>query len=252
MTVLSGRNALVTGGGHGLGRSIAVALDAAGARVIVCGRDRGQLEETVGLLRSGRSAICDVADPASVDALAAELAGEEISILVNNAGIAGPTAPLTQVEPAQWDEVMAVNVRGTYLMCRAFLPSMVARGAGDIVNIASVSGKRPLIDRTPYCASKMAVIGLTTTLALEVGPSGVRVNSLSPGYVRGPRMTGNLERNAARTGRSVEAVEREFVERTALHRMLEEDEVGAAVVAMLQLPGMTGADVDLSAGMVAR
>ncbi|WDV34364.1 SDR family oxidoreductase [Streptomyces sp. AD16] len=112
------------------------------------------------------------------------MAGEEISVLVNNAGVAGPVAPLTDITPEEWDEVFAVNVRGVYLMCRAFLPAMTRRGFGDVVNVASVSGKRPLLRRTPYCASKMAVIGLTTTLAGEVGPQGVTVNSLSPGRFR--------------------------------------------------------------------
>ena len=114
-------------------------------------------------------ATVDTSSESSVAALADSLAGEYVSILVNNAGIAGPVAPLTDVSVDDWDEVFAVNVRGVFLMCRAFLPAMIDRGAGDIINIASVSGKRPLARRTPYTASKMAVIGLTTTLAHEVG-----------------------------------------------------------------------------------
>jgi NAD(P)-dependent dehydrogenase (short-subunit alcohol dehydrogenase family) len=175
-----------------------------------------------------------------------------VSILVNNAGIAGPVAPLTEVSVDDWDDVFAVNVRGVYLMCRAFLPAMIARGAGDIINIASVSGKRPLARRTPYVASKMAVIGLTTTLAHEVGPHGVTVNSLSPGPVDGPRMQRNFAREAELTGTTAAAAETEFVARSALKRMVTEQEVGAAVLAMLAMPGLTGADIDLSAGMVAR
>ncbi|GAA3837992.1 MULTISPECIES: SDR family NAD(P)-dependent oxidoreductase [Amycolatopsis] len=250
---LSGRTALVTGGGNGLGRAIAVALSEAGARVVVTGRRRSSLDETVAALPGpGRAAVCDVADPGSVAALAAELADEEISVLVNNAGVAGPVKPLTEVEPDEWDEVFAVNVRGVYLVCRAFLPPMVARGAGDVVNIASVSGKRPLLRRTPYCASKMAVIGLTATLAGEVGPHGVAVNSLSPGPVAGPRMERNFRLEAERTGVSCEEAERAFVGRSALGRMVTEAEVAAGVLAMLRMPGLCAADIDLSAGMVAR
>src|ERR671916_3258 len=96
------------------------------------------------------------------------------------------------------------NVRGTYLMCRAFLPGMIARRAGDVINLASVSGKRPLAGRTPYCASKMAVLGLTSTLAFEVGPAGVHVNCLSPGPVDGDRMDRNFRLEAARSGTSYE------------------------------------------------
>ena len=151
-------------------------------------------------------------------------------------------------EPDDWDDVFAVNVRGVYLMCRAFLPPMIERGAGDVINIASVSGKRPLAGRTPYCASKMAVLGLTTTLAAEVGPLGITVNSLSPGPVRGPRMDRNFRLEAERLGITVEAATEAFVSRALLHRLVESEEVGQAVVAMLQMPGLHAADIDLSAG----
>jgi len=129
---------------------------------------------------------------------------------------------------------------------------MIARGAGDVINLASVSGKRPLARRTPYCASKMAVIGLTTTLAAEVGPLGITVNSLSPGPVNGPRMERNFALEAQRTGRTADEARAEFTGRALLGRLLEEEEVGLAVVAMLRMPGLHAADIDLSAGMVAR
>ena len=120
-----------------------------------------------------RAEACDVADPDDVGGPRPRgWRDEDISILVNNAGIAGPVAPLVDITADEWDDVFAINVRGVFLMCRAFLPAMIERGAGDIINVASVSGKRPLARRTPYCASKMAVIGLTTTLAHEVGPLG--------------------------------------------------------------------------------
>ena len=247
---LWGRTALVTGGGSGLGAAIAEHLARAGARVVVTGRRAEPLREVAGRL-GARAEVCDVADPAAVDALAGRLRDEEVSILVNNAGIAGPVAPLTEIAPQEWDEVFAVNVRGTYLVCRAFLPAMVERGSGDVINLASVSGKRPLARRTPYCASKMAVLGLTSTLAFEVGPAGVRVNALSPGPVEGDRMDRNFRLEAERTGASVEEARAAFVGRAALGRMITADEVGAAVVAMLAMPGLSGADVDLSAGMVA-
>lgn len=256
--LVAGRTALVTGAGNGLGRAIALALADAGARVILVGRTASTLRavseevERAGTGPGTRVALCDTSQPASVAALAQELADEEVSILVNNAGVAGPVAPLVDVEPDEWDEVFAVNVRGVYLVCRAFLPAMVQRGAGDVINLASVSGKRPLVRRTPYTASKMAVIGLTVTLAHEVGPAGVAVNTLSPGPVRGPRMTRNFAREAQASGTTPAQAEEEFVSRSALRRMVTEEEVGAAAVAMLRLRGLTGADIDLSGGMVAR
>ncbi|MFD5875360.1 SDR family NAD(P)-dependent oxidoreductase [Streptomyces sp. NPDC060322] len=250
---LAGRTALVSGGGSGLGAAIARSLLSDGARVVITGRNGHTLEATAARLGPGVvHRVCDVSRPEEVERLAESLAHEEISVLVNNAGIAGPVAPLTEIPVREWDEVFDVNVRGVFLMCRAFLPAMTERGAGDVVNIASVSGKRPLLRRTPYCASKMAVIGLTATLAGEVGPLGVTVNSLSPGPVSGPRMERNFRLEAERTGRSHAEAEEEFVSRSALGRMVTEEEVGAAVSAMLRMPGLCGADIDLSAGMVAR
>lgn len=252
MTDLTGRVAVVTGGGSGLGAAIARSLHAAGAEVVLVGRDEQKLAAVASALGSrARGLACDVSDAASVEALRAALDGTEVSILVNNAGIPGPVAALTDIEVGDWDEVFDVNVRGTFLLCKALLPGMIARGDGDVINIASVSGKRPLAHRTPYCASKMAVIGLTSTLAFEVGPAGVRVNSLSPGPVQGPRMERNFRLEAERSGTTVDDAEQVFVSRAALGRMVTEEEVGAAVLAMLAMPGMCGADVDLSAGMVA-
>jgi len=264
---LSGRTALVTGAGNGLGRAIAIALAGAGARVILAGRTRATLDETADLLpppppppavpgspgSPGRPVVApaDVASPASVDALRDSLSGLEVDLLVNNAGIGGPVKPLVEIEPAEWDEVFGANVRSIYLMCRAFLPAMYRRGSGDVINIASVTGKRPLTRRTPYAASKTAVLGLTRTLAFEAGPLGVRVNSLSPGPCRGERMTRNFTAEAAASGSSYAQAEEAFVSRAALRRLVEEDEVAAAVLAMLRMPGLCGADIDLSAGMIA-
>lgn len=247
------RTALVTGAGNGLGRAIAVSLASAGHRVVAAGRRAEPLRETVALIGpNSRVGVVDVADPDSVAALASELRDERIAILINNAGVPGPVKPLVEIEPDEWDEVFAVNVRGMFLMCRAFLGPMIERGEGDVINIASVSGKRPLALRTPYTASKMAVIGLTTTLGAEVGPSGVRVNSLSPGPVRGERMARNFRLEAQRLGTTEQAAEQAFTGRAALGRLVEESEVGDAVVAMLSMTGLHCADIDLSAGMVAR
>ncbi|GAA4344049.1 SDR family NAD(P)-dependent oxidoreductase [Microbacterium rhizosphaerae] len=252
MTDLTGRTALITGGGSGLGAAITAALHDAGAAVVLVGRDESKLAAVADRLgERARWEVCDVADPASIDALATALASTEVSILVNNAGVPGPVAALTDITVDEWDEVFDVNVRGTFLICRAFLPAMTARGSGDVINVASVSGKRPLAHRTPYAASKMAVIGLTSTLAFEVGPLGVSVNTLSPGPVSGPRMARNFRLEAERSGSTIEDAEHAFVSRAALGRMVTEEEVGLAVVAMLGMPGLCGADIDLSAGMIA-
>lgn len=250
---LGGRTALVTGAGNGLGRAIAIQLAASGTRVVLSGRDRSKLEAVAAEIGTNvRVAQVDTADEQSVARLAAEVADEDISILVNNAGIGGPVTQLVDVSVDDWDEVFATNVRGTFLMCRAFLPTMIRAGAGDVINLASVSGKRPLAARAPYTASKMAVIGLTITLAHEVGQHGIQVNTLSPGPVDGPRMQRNFALESSRRGITVQEAANEFVSRSALGRMVTEHEVALAAEAILAMPGLTGADIDLSGGMIAR
>lgn len=253
---LAGRTALVTGAGNGLGRAISLEFAEHGARVILVGRTAAKLnsvlDEVEAVGRTGRTLICDTADPAAVQDLRESLETEQVSILVNNAGIAGPTADLVDLEPDDWDEVFDINVKGVYLMCKAVLPGMISRGSGDVINVASITGKRPLVQRTPYAASKMAVIGLTTTLAWEVGPLGISVNSLSPGPVDGPRMQRNFQRSADRNATTPEAAESAFTSRAALGRMVTEREVALAAVAMLAMTGLCGADIDLSAGMIGR
>lgn len=254
-TTLGGRTALVTGAGNGLGRAISLALSEAGASLILVGRDLEKLDGVVREVRdSGGAAqplVVDVTDPVAVDAAIGSI-DQEVSILVNNAGVAGPVAPLIDIEPEQWDAVFATNVRSIYLVSRAVLPGMIARGGGDIVNIASVAAKRPLAGRTPYGASKAAVLGLTTTLAAEVAPAGVMVNAVSPGPVEGPRMDRNFRLEADRRGISVAQAEEEYVSRAATKRMVTEAEVGRAVVAVVTTSGLCGIDLDLTAGMFAR
>lgn len=253
---LKGRTALVTGAGNGLGRAISLRFAQHGARVILVGRNTSKLTDVLSEIEhiggTGRVLSCNTADPTAVQWLGHSIEHERVSILVNNAGVAGPTANLVDLEPADWDDVFDVNVKGVYLMCKAVLPGMISRGAGDIINIASITGKRPLALRSPYAASKMAVIGLTTTLAWEVGPLGISVNTLSPGPIDGPRMQRNFQLSAEHNATTPEAAQAAFTSRAALGRMVTEQEVAQAAVAMLAMPGLCGADIDLSAGMIGR
>lgn len=246
--------AVVTGGGSGLGKEIARALLTEGYPVIITGRTRSILDQASEELGPGVQAIvCDVADEHSVEQFRQELGerGIEVSVLINNAGIGGTVAPLTDLSLAQWREVIDINLTGTFLMTRALLPAMQQRGNGHILTIASVTGKRPLVNRTPYAASKMAVIGMSNTLAFEAGPHGVMVNCLSPGPIVSERMARNFAAESQVSGRSPEEVEKEFTSRAALGRMVTFEEVAAAVVAALRIPGLTGSDIDFSGGMIA-
>jgi NAD(P)-dependent dehydrogenase (short-subunit alcohol dehydrogenase family) len=184
---LSGRTALVTGGSKGLGFAMAAGLASAGAEVMLVSRHRAEAEEAAGRIAAGfgRRAVAEAGDvtvPEQVDAVfaAAERALGKVDILVNSAGIniRGPIADLT---PEQFDDVMRVNVRGTWLCCRAALPGMRARKWGRIINLASALGLVGLAGRTPYTASKGAVVQMTRTLALEAAADGVTANAVCPG-----------------------------------------------------------------------
>ena len=248
--------ALVTGAGNGLGRAIALALANAGYEMVLVGRTASRLEATAELIRrtggTARVEGCDVRDAGAVRELGESLRDLEVSVLINNAGVGGPVAPLEEIDVDEWDDVFAANVRSAFLMCKAFGPAMRDRGTGDIINIGSVAGSRPLARRSPYCASKAAMSALSDVLAHELGPAGVRVNTLAPGPVAGDRMARNFAAESDRLGITIAEAEAQYVGRSASLRMVTEDEVAQAVVAMLSMTGLNGSLVDLSAGMIAR
>jgi NAD(P)-dependent dehydrogenase (short-subunit alcohol dehydrogenase family) len=185
---LAGRVALVTGGGRGIGRAIAIALAQAGAHVAVLARSRDELEETVRLIaaRSGsaRAVTADVANEHAVElaiiAVEAELG--LIDVLVNNAGTIGPIAPFAQTASDVWWRSVEVNLKGPMLMCRQVLPGMIARGEGRIINL--VTGVAPFAYFSGYCAGKAALIRFSECLAAEVRPHGLAVFPMGPGTVR--------------------------------------------------------------------
>jgi NAD(P)-dependent dehydrogenase (short-subunit alcohol dehydrogenase family) len=254
---LRGKTVLVTGAGRGIGRAIALACADEGAALALAGRSVDELEEVAGLVaaRGGRGIVVrtDVRDPDSTRAMAArveeELGGPDV--LVANSGVAGPTAKLWDVTPEEWDETHAVNVRGPFLCCQAVLPGMLRRRSGSIVLIGSMSGKRPLMGRTPYTSSKTALIGLVRTLAAETGSYGVRVNLVSPGPVTGPRFDRVLEGQSRVTGRPAEDLRAEFAAESPLHRLVEPEDVAAAVVYLAGdgARSITGEDLNVSAGI---
>jgi 3-oxoacyl-[acyl-carrier protein] reductase len=181
MTSLDGRTAVVTGGGSGLGAAIAGAVVDAGADVVLVGRRRDVLDRTAEKLGpSARTATCDVSDPASVAELAASLAGDDISILVNNAGIAGPNVKTWEYDPAAWAEVMRINLDSQFYCCRAVVPLMIAQNYGRIVNVASIAGKEGNPNAPAYSASKAGVIALTKSLGKELATYDIAVNCVTP------------------------------------------------------------------------
>jgi NAD(P)-dependent dehydrogenase (short-subunit alcohol dehydrogenase family) len=185
MSELSGQVALVTGGGRGIGRRIAVELTEAGMRVAVSARTRAEVEETAQQI-GGLAIEADVSDRAAVELMVAEVERElgPLDLLVNNAGIAAEERQAWEMEPADWWHVFEVNVLGAYLCCRAVLPGMIERGRGRIVNTGSGAGYLPGSRGTAYSASKAALYRFGDTLALQLEPHGIPVFTISPGLVR--------------------------------------------------------------------
>lgn len=256
--MLKDKVAIVTGGGQGIGRVIALTLAGAGADVVLAARSREPLEATRAEIEAlGREALVvqvDVRREESVQVLAEQALAHfgHIDILVNNAGITGPTALLWEVTPAEWEETFAVNVTGPYLCCRAFLPSMIERRAGSIIFISSMTGKRPLVGRATYAAGKMALVGMARTLAWETGPYGIRVNVVSPGAVEGERVERVIREQSRVEGISLEESRRNFTGNSPLGRMVPPQNIADAVLFLASdhAASITGEDLNVSAGTV--
>lgn len=196
MDALAGKSAIVTGAAQGIGAAIATVFARAGAQVMLADLHVERMAAVVAAIRSaGGTAVaqhCDVADPAAVDALVAQAAAQHggVDILVNNAAIA-IYKPFTDYDPAEWDQVLAVNLRGIFLASRRCMPLMAQRGGGSIVSIASVHARTTATMNAPYVASKGGVVALTRAMALEGAPQRIRVNCILPGAIDTPMLMEN-------------------------------------------------------------
>jgi NAD(P)-dependent dehydrogenase (short-subunit alcohol dehydrogenase family) len=253
---LENQIAIVTGGGRGIGREIALALAREGADVLLASRDEAALNGVAHEIHElGRKAIVlktDVSNESEVAAMtqAAIDAFQRIDILVNNAGLVGPTTPLANLSKDEWDQVIAVNLTGAFLCSRAVIPQMIEQGSGCIINIASIAGKLAYALRSPYAVSKWGMLGLSRTLAQELGPNHIRVNAICPGPTAGERMSGVIAGRAKELGRPAEEVERAYLDGTALKQMVDPAHIAAAVVFLASKEGssITGEAIDITCG----
>ena len=252
------KTALVTGGSKGIGRQICLRLAEEGTRLIIADINPAGIEETARMVMevSGRDSLCietDLRDPAQVENLVEKsLSSGNIDFLVNNSGIAGPTANIEDVTLAEWEETMCINLTSIFLLCKHLVPHLKTRGDARIINMASNAPKVPLPWRAPYCASKMAIIGLTRSMAKELGPFGVRVNALCPGAVEGERQNMVIDNIARQTGRAREAVVAEKIERIPLRTFIPEASVADMVAFLCSDQGamLTGQDINITGGAI--
>ena len=235
---LAGCNALVTGAGSGIGAAVARRLAAQGANVVLADLSLAAVEQLAGELgRAARPVQLDVRDEERVAAAMADL-----DVLVNVAGIGSTTnAPETSLDV--WEDVFAVNARGTFLCCKHAIPGMAARGGGSIVNVASVAALVGLRNRAAYCASKGAVVALTRALAVDHVGDGIRVNAVCPGTVDSPW----VRRLVEESGESLDALRA----RQPLGRLGTTDEVAEAVEYLVSAEFATGSVLVVDGGLTA-
>jgi NAD(P)-dependent dehydrogenase (short-subunit alcohol dehydrogenase family) len=229
---MEGKRVLVTAGGAGIGRALAAAFLSRGARVWICDVDREALAATQGAHPGLGGSRTDVAEASAVDAMFGAIAQAlgGLDVLVNNAGIAGPTGPIEALAPAEWRRCLAVNRDGAFLCARRAVPLLKAAGGGAIVNISSTAGLMGYPLRTPYASAKWAVIGLTRSHAIELGPYDIRVNAICPGSVEGARMARVIKAEAATRGVSQEAVRQGYVRTTSMRSFVRPDDIAAMVL----------------------
>jgi NAD(P)-dependent dehydrogenase (short-subunit alcohol dehydrogenase family) len=226
-----GQRVVVTAGAAGIGRAIAETLVATGARVHVCDADAEALRACGRALSIGTT-LADVSNEAQVDRLfdeaSATLGG--LDVLVSNAGIAGPTGGVEEISPADWRRCIDIDLTGQFLCARRAVPLLKAAGGGAIINMSSAAGRHGYAYRTPYAAAKWGVIGFTQSLAKELGPSGIAVNAILPGIVKGPRIEGVIRSRAQQLGLSYAEMETQYLEKVSLRRMVTAEDVAHMVL----------------------
>ena len=227
LTSMKGKRVLITAAASGIGYAFAEAFIENGAGVHICDISEDLLDNCKKALPHVGASLADIADPAQVDRLFDEalthLGG--LDVLINNAGIAGPTAAIEDVTPAEWDHTMAININGQFYCARRAVPLIKAAGGGSIINMSSSAGILGYPMRSPYAASKWAVIGLTKTMAMELGEFGIRVNAICPNAVEGPRMDTVITAEAQAKGISEKEVYDRLVEGTSMRTFVSTDDV---------------------------
>jgi NAD(P)-dependent dehydrogenase (short-subunit alcohol dehydrogenase family) len=226
-TSAKGQRVLVTAGAAGIGLAIVKTFAGAGARVHLCDIDEKALAALKRELPNATQTVADVSKLADVDRLFEDvrLTLGGLDVLVNNAGIAGPTARIEDITPADWERTIAIDLNSLYYCTRLAIPMIKAAGGGSIINLSSSAGRLGFPLRTPYAAAKWAIVGLTKSLAMEAGPHKVRVNCLQPGLVEGDRIRRVIEAKAASLGISAAKMENRMLERVSMRTTVSAQDI---------------------------
>ena len=242
-----GMRVLVTAGGAGIGRVIADTFVEHGAKVHVCDIDEKALESLGTITHS----VADVAKLDQVERLFDDVAKRlgGLDVLVNNAGIAGPTAKVEDIKPEDWDRTIAIDLSGMFYCTRKAMPMIKRSGGGSIVNLSSAAGRHGFPQRSPYCAAKWGVVGFTKALAVEAGPDKVRVNAILPGLVEGERIERVIAAKAKATGVSHEEFRAKLLATTSLHATVSAQDIANMALFLCTKPGerITGQAIPVDA-----
>jgi NAD(P)-dependent dehydrogenase (short-subunit alcohol dehydrogenase family) len=227
-----GMRVIVTAASAGIGWTIAETFLQRGARVHICGRSEERLAQCRTRMPDVGTTVADVSDPFQVERLfrdaLAHLGG--LDVLVNNCGIAGPTLPVEKITPDDWQRTLAVNINSQFYCARLAIPLLKEAGGGSIINLGSTASLFGFARRSPYAASKWAVIGFTKTLALELGEFGIRANAICPGCVEGDRINAVIAAEAQARGLSVEAIRDGYIRETALRTFVTARDIAGLVL----------------------
>jgi NAD(P)-dependent dehydrogenase (short-subunit alcohol dehydrogenase family) len=229
---ITGQVVLITAAATGIGRTIAERFLSHQCAVHICDVDKNALNQFLQDHPTASGSLADVSEATQVDEMFDVIRKRygRVDILVNNAGIAGPVTQLEDISKEDWDRTMAVNLNGQFYVTRRAIPMMKAINSGSIINISSTAALFGCPMRGPYAASKWAVIGLTKTLAMELGPWGIRVNAICPGSVEGDRIDRVIQQDALRRGKTEEEIRDRYQRQTSLRRFVSADDVASMAV----------------------
>ena len=223
---------LITAGATGIGAEFARAFAATGAKVFTCDIDEPALDALAQEIPGLGTTVCDMSSRAAIEKMVPQaiktLGG--LDVLINNAGIAGPTAPVDNMPPEEWDRTLAVNITGMFDVTRLAIPALKQSEAGCIINMSSIAGRLGFINRSPYAASKWAVIGFTKTLALELGGNGIRANAILPGAVAGERIERVFAGRARIANKSLDDVRAEAMANQSIKQMVDPKDIAQLAV----------------------